>query len=406
MNQRSFSTRDTCRVCHSKQLEIVLNYGEMPLAGGFFPADDERSRRRFPLHLMRCKDCTLMQVAETVNPDAIFGTYSYTSSVNRTLVAHNTELAVTLRQMVGDNGLIVEFGCNDGVLLNPLVKLGARVVGVDPSDVAERASAEHGWPLVRGYFGNEVAARIRSRFGEAKIIVANNVCAHVDDPNVLISGVTELLAADGRFVFEVHYQGDLVATRQYDTVYHEHTCYYSLASLQRLLSAHNLHVVDVTRIPIHCGSIRVTAARVGSGLEPLSSVETMIAEEARLDVEGFGKFAKRHRKTLHDLIGNIRQAGKRVVAYGASGRATILLNFCALGPEMLDHVSDLSPLRYNRVVPGVCVPILPRAKFHENYPNYALITAWNYETEIMVDERLFIEKGNAFIVPLPDIRVI
>lgn len=358
------------------------------------------------MHLVRCDNCTLMQVSETVDPHIVFSAYSYASSVNRTLVAHSTELATTIRQMAGADGLVVEVGCNDGVLLNPLVKLGVKVVGVDPSDVAQRASEQHGWPLIQGYFGKETAATVRTQFGEAKIIVANNVCAHVDDPGLLIEGIAELLDADGRFIFEVHYQGDLLATRQYDTVYHEHTCYYSLLSLQHLLSAHGLHVVNVERIPIHCGSIRVTATRVDSHCDPSTAVATMLAEETVLDADDFAKFAERHRKLLHNLIADIRRANKRVVAYGASGRATILLNYCALGPELLDHVSDLSPLRYNRVVPGVCVPILPRAKFYEHYPDYALITAWNYTAEIVTDEREFLQKSNAFILPLPDIRVV
>lgn len=400
-----YRTRTECRVCASEQLSLVLDYGAMPLAGGFFPAGDERSTRRFPMHLTRCEQCSLLQVAETVNPEIIFGTYSYESSVNRTLVAHNAELGVVLESMAGPGGLLVEFGCNDGVLLNPLWRRGVRVLGVDPSDVAERASAREGWPLIREYFGKEVAANIRSRFGEAKIIAANNVCAHVDDPNVLIAGVAELLASDGRFVFEVHYQGDLISSRQYDTVYHEHTCYYSLRSLERLLSGHELRVAGVERISIHCGSIRVTAVRHDSSYARAPSVDAMIAEEAALDIDGFGRFAERHRKLLHDLIETLRSAGKRVVAYGASGRATILLNFCRLGPELLEHVSDLSPLRYDRVVPGVCVPIVTRGKFHENYPDYALMTAWNYESEIVADEQSFLAKG-AFIVPLKDIRVI
>ena len=228
----------------------------------------------------------------------------------------------------------------------------------------------------------------------------------MDDPNVAIEGVAELLAADGRFVFEVHYQGDLLSARQYDTVYHEHTCYYSLASLRRLLSAHQLRIVDVARIPIHCGSIRVTAARVGSHFEESPAVAAMLAEEALQDVADFARFALRHRSLLHQFIADLRNANRRVVAYGASGRATTLLNYCSLGPDLLDHVSDLSPLRYDRVVPGVCVPILPRARFRESHPDYALITAWNYQAEIMADERAFLDQGNAFILPLPDIQII
>lgn len=404
MSSPLFYTRTNCRVCGSAQLDLVLDYGEMPLAGGFFPAEDERSMRRFPLHLVQCKNCSLLQVKETVEPGIIFENYSYESSVNRTLVAHFAELSNLLAQMAGQDGLIVEFGCNDGVLLNPLAARGARVVGVDPSDVAERASAKAGWPLVREYFDKDVAAAIRSRFGEAKVIAANNVCAHVDDPNVLIEGVAELLAPDGKFVFEVHYQGDLIEGCQYDTVYHEHTCYYSLRSLQCLLAKHQLSITGVERHSIHCGSIRVVAERSGSA-ERSPFVDEMLEAERAYNVQGFGEFARRHRERLHGLVAAMRSAGKRIAAYGASGRATILLNYCGLGPELLENVSDLSPLRYGRVVPGIGLPIVPRERFHSDYPDYALLTAWNYEREIVRDEEAFLAQGS-FIVPLTSIRIV
>lgn len=404
--EATFVRRTTCRVCSSDRLELILDYGDMPLAGGFFPADDARSKRLFPMHLMRCVDCTLMQVAETVNPSLIFSTYSYSSSVNRTLVAHNTALANQLYPIAGPNRLIVEIGCNDGVLLNPLTALGATVVGVDPSDVARKASERGGWPLVQGYFDADAARAVQTEFGPAEVIVANNVCAHMDDPNVLFEGVAHLLSPTGRFVFEVHYQGDLLATRQYDTVYHEHTCYFSLQSLKHLLSAHGMSVHDVERIPIHGGSIRVTAVPSGAMNAPTRNVEAMLAQEQQLDARSFASFAIRHGRVLRDLIGGLSDAGKRVVAYGASGRATILLNFCRLGPDLLEHVSDLSPLRYDRVVPGIGVPILRREVFHRNYPDYALMTAWNYEDEIIADESTFLERGNAFIIPLPEIRLV
>ncbi len=408
MADTAFVTRTDCRVCASRNLELVLDYGQVPLAGGFFPADDARSKRTFPLHLHRCTDCTLLQVSETVNPELIFANYSYSSSFNRTLVEHNTALAGKLRGMTGDmaDPLFVEIGCNDGILLNPLAKSGARVVGVDPSDVARRASEENGWPLVQSYFDRRSAEQVLAKFGSAEIIVANNVCAHMDDPNVLVAGVRALLAPSGRFVFEVHYQGDLVGTQQYDTVYHEHTCYYSLRSLQQLLAAHELEVIDVQRIPIHGGSIRVTAARIDAEAVRTSAVDELLAEEERLDLSAFRTFAERHRLVLHDLLADLARAGRKVVAYGASGRATILLNFCGIGPDLVDHVSDLSPLRYGRVVPGVGVPIRERSVFRDSYPDYALLTAWNYEAEIVADEQEFAARGGKFIVPLPTVRII
>lgn len=401
----AFKSRMTCRVCASRELRLILDYGEMPLAGGFFEESDPRSERTFPLHLVLCEECGLLQVQETVDPRLIFETYSYVSSVNRTLVAHNRDLAFELASLCPGDGLIVEIGCNDGVLLNPLTELGKSVLGVDPSDVAKKASADHGWPLLSGYFDRAAAKKIVGQYGEASVIAANNVCAHLDDPNEMMAGVAELLAPQGSFVFEVHYQGDLVAGRQYDTVYHEHTCYYSVTSLRNLLLRHGLIVVDVTRIPIHGGSIRVRAMTEGASVKAEPSVQTFLDDEAELDLGAFAEEAERHRRLLHQLIADLRSSGKKIVAYGASGRGTVMLNFCKLGPNLLDHVSDLSPLRYHRVVPGVKVPILSREQFSKDYPSYALMTAWNYEKEIVEDERNFLASGGSFIVPLPQIRL-
>lgn len=377
----------------------------MPLAGGFVGADDPRLLQRFPLQLLQCRDCTLMQVSETVDPALIFPEYSYASSVNRTLVRHFEGIAEQIFEISGQDGLVVEFGCNDGVLLSPLVSLGARVVGVDPSDVARRSGDKHGWPLVPAYFGPAVAEDILKEFGPARVITANNVCAHVSDPNTLMEGVALLLADDGFFIFEVHYQGDLIKRTQFDTVYHEHTCYYSLTSIVQLLARHGLEVVDVRNIPIHSGSIHVTAAR-RNAVPASESVDRMIRSEQDWDISGFANRVAARKQTLHRLIADLVEGGHRVVAYGASGRATVLLNYCGLGPDLVEHVSDLSPLRIGKSVPGVGIPIVPRSVFRADPPDYAILTAWNYEPEIVADEQSYLEAGGCFIVPLPDIRVV
>jgi len=237
-------------------------------------------------------------------------------------------------------------------------------------------------------------------------VTANNVCAHVDDPNALLGGVTTLLETEGLFVFEVHYQGDLLDLTQYDTIYHEHTCYYSLTSLVRLLARHEMKIVDVRRISTHSGSIHVTAARVNSRREPSAVVNAMLAAESSWDVARFADRARSRRGSLRRLVQDLVAAGRRVVGYGASGRATILLNFCGLTSDLVQNVSDLSPLRYGRVIPGVKVPVVPRLVFHQERPDYAILTAWNYEAEIVRDEQAFLRSGGRLIAPLPDVRLV
>ena len=401
------TTRTTCLACGSDQLTLLVDYGEMPLAGGFLTRDELAYQAAFPLRLARCADCTLMQILDIVPPAEIFTQYSYVSSTTRTLVEHFARMGheIVVQERAAGK-LVVEFGCNDGILVGPLIEAGARVVGVDPSDVALRASREGGWPLLQTYFDEAAAARVRAEHGPARIVTGNNVFAHVDDLHAIVGGVVTLLEDEGVFVFEVQYQGDLLALVQYDTVYHEHVCYHSLTALERLLAAHGLRIVDVKRIPIHAGSIRVAAARLGTPRQPTAIVGEMLDAEKSWRTGRFSEQVETRRQSLRNLVTDLRRAGRRVVGYGAAGRSTILLNFCGLGPDLVEYVVDMSPLRYGKYVPGVSIPIVPPDVFHDNPPDYAIMTAWNYEPEIVRKEQAFLSAGGRFIVPLPEVRIV
>lgn len=401
------TSRTTCRICGSARQTLLVDYGQMPLAGGFLSKDELAYQAAFPLRLARCIDCTEMQILDIVPPAEIFTQYSYVSSTTRTLIDHFADMGRDLVAAEGASGrLVVEFGCNDGVLLRPLRAAGARVVGVDPSDVALHASQEGGWPLVQTYFDETSATQVKAEHGPARIVTGNNVFAHVDDLHAIVRGVTTLLADDGVFIFEVQYQGDLLALVQYDTVYHEHVCYHSLTALARLLGAHGLRIVDVTRIPIHAGSVRVTAAREGTARVAMPTVAEMLAAETGWNVDRFAEQVESRRVTLRNLVRDLRSAGRRVVGYGAAGRSTILLNFCELGPDLVEYVVDMSPLRSGKFVPGVSIPIVPPDVFHAQPPDYAIMTAWNYEEEIVRKEQAWLSQGGRFIVPLPDVRIV
>jgi hypothetical protein len=291
-------------------------------------------------------------------------------------------------------------------LMRPLQKAGAHPIGVDPSDVALQASREQGWTLIQGYFNEDLAIKIRAEHGPARIVVGNNVFAHVDDIHAILRGVTALLEDEGVYIFEVHYQGDLVNTVQFDTVYHEHISYYSLTALVHLLSRHDLKVIDVKRIPIHAGSIRVIAGRQAASRNASQKVAEMLEEEKHLDIDRFIRQVHARRKSIHKLVTDLHQAGRRVVAYGAAGRMTIMLNYCNLGSDLIEYVLDMSPLRQGKIVPGVLIPIVAPEVFQNAFPDYAIMTAWNYEPEIIAKEQDFLKQGGRFIVPLPDVRII
>ena len=401
-----FKKRNDCRGCRSNRLKIVIDYGPMPLAGSFLASGDVGRERLFPLTLLRCRDCTLMQVPEVVDPQIIFDQYSYASSTTQTLIGHFADMAhdIVGLGITGDD-LVVEFGCNDGVLVRPLRQLGVNVVGVDPSDVARLASEAKGWPLIGGYFNRATASEVLSRHGRAKVIVGNNVFAHVDETDEILAAVSTVLREDGMFVFEVQYQGDLIRDFQFDTVYHEHLCYYSVRSLVTMLGRFDMAIVDVQPIPIHAGSIRVLAAPNRSHRSASPAVERYLDAERHWNIERFAAGVEDRRFTLRKLIQDLRSAGRRVVAYGAAGRATTLLNYCKLDTHLVEYVADMSPLRQGRLVPGVRVPIYPIETFHERYPDYALMTAWNYEPEIIQKERGFLAAGGRFVIPLANVRI-
>jgi novobiocin biosynthesis protein NovU/D-mycarose 3-C-methyltransferase len=400
-------TRSTCLGCGSGALALLLDYGEMPLAGGFLAPEEMDHQEAFPLRLARCADCTLMQILDVVPPEEIFHHYSYASSTTRTLTEHFAAMGPEIVRAAGAAGrLAVEFGCNDGVLVRPMLEAGATVVGIDPSDVARRASAEQGWPLYGEFFDAHVAARVRDTHGPARLVTGNNVFAHVEDLHAILDGVTTLLEDDGLFVFEVQYQGELLRLFQFDTVYHEHICYHSLTSLVHLLGRHGLRIVAARPIPIHSGSIRVTAAWRDARRPVAPSVEIMLAAERHWNVERFVAGVAVRRDSIRTLAADLAAAGRRVAGYGAAGRATILMNYCALTRDVVPYVLDMSPLRYGRLVPGVLTPIVAPSVFHAAPPHYAIMTAWNYEAEIVAKEKDFVTGGGRFIVPLPDVRLV
>jgi len=400
-------THTRCLVCRSNKLDLLLDYGKLPLAGSFLTPEERGSNEVYPLRLARCAKCTLLQVLDIVPSEAIFRRYSYASSTTRTLSNHFARMGPAIVEAgVAVGRLVVEFGCNDGVLVRPLLAAGANVVGIDPSDVALQASQEQGWTLIHDFFNEMAAARVKEEYGPARIVTGNNVFAHTDDLHGIVRSVATLLEDEGLFIFEVHYQGDLLNLIQFDTVYHEHVCYYSLASLSHLLSEHGMTIVDVLRIPIHSGSIRVTAVRTESGRKPKSVVLQMAEAEKSWDVDLFVRRVEERRVSLQKLVEDLRRAGRRVVAYGAAGRATILLNYCGLGQDSIEYVLDMSPLRYGKLVPGVLIPVVRGEIFQETPPDYAVMTAWNYEAEIVAKEQEFLTGGGRFIVPLPEVRMV
>lgn len=401
--------RTTCRGCDESMLELVLDYGPMPLAGAFPRIDELDEERAYPLQLVVCDGCGLAQVPQVVPQEVLFRDYRYRASVP--LARHFEAYAESVPSRLGlrKEGLIVEPGCNDGVLLKPLRERGfGRLLGVDPARNIT-AHVPEGIAVRDAFFDAEAAAAILHEHGPAQLVTANNVFAHMDEPVGFARAAALLLEPEGVFAFEVHYLADLVDRFQYDTVYHEHVLYYSITALAPLLARAELRIFDVERIANHGGSIRVFACRAGARRPPTTELHTLLdAERARgLDrVSAFRDFAQGVRTRmaqLDDLIAH-HAPGKRIAAYGAAGRATILFNACPDAARSIAYVVDESPERVGRVMPGTHNPIVEPERLTEEPPDLLLISAWSYAEQIRakVRARFGSTAKPEFCVPLPD----
>ncbi len=406
--------RDNCRLCHSTDLHAFLSLGELPLAGGFLLPGEVTSEQRYPLTVCFCRDCREVQLLETVSAQVLFRDYRYLASTTSTLSSHFRDYAREVEtRFVKPGGLVVEIGCNDGVLLKPLADGGVRAVGVEPADNIAAVARARGCVVYSDFFNRTTAARILSDHGRADVVCANNVFAHIDDLHEVMAGIDLLLSPHGVFVFEVQSLLDLLDGCQYDMIYHEHLMYHSLHALKKFFAGFAMNVFDVARVPIHCGSMRVCVQRDGAGLHPMEkrALDFMDLEEKRgLGLEktfdAFAATVQEKRVALQHLVESLIGRGKTVAGYGASGRASVHVNLSDLTPEKLPFVVDSSPERTGRLMPGTHNPIVDVDFFRTHPPDYTLVFAYNYLPEIKRKETAYSQAGGRWIVPLPDARIL
>jgi SAM-dependent methyltransferase len=368
----------------------------------------------FPLDLVFCPACALVQITETVPPEVLFREYAYLSSFSDTVV-QNAEGIV--RRLIGLEGLgseslAVEIASNDGYLLQHYHHKGIPVLGIEPAaNIARVARDERGIPTVCEFFGAELAAELVAGGRAADVVHGNNVLAHVADLNGVVRGIATVLKPRGVAVIEVPYVKDLIDHCEFDTIYHEHLCYFSLTALDRLFRRHRLVIRDVERIPIHGGTLRIFASRAEWAI-PGEAVKSLLAEEAAWGVDreefyrGFGAKVERLRASLLELLGGLKAQGRRIAAYGASAKGSTLLNFFGIGADTLEFVVDRSTVKQGRYTPGTHLPILAPEKVLELRPDYLLLLTWNFADEILAQQQAFRDQGGRFIIPIPECRVV
>jgi hypothetical protein len=407
-SKSGYTSIEGCRSCGSGELEVVLDLGMMPLSDGLQESGFNRDAEdRYPLTLVRCDSCSLLQILETVDPSILFGDdYPYFSSFSDALVEHsrlNVE-GIIERCELDEDSLVVEIASNDGYLLQWFAKHDIPVLGIDPAPGPANAAIERGIPTICEFFVPELAQTLADEGRRADVIIGNNVLAHVSDQNDFVAAMATLLSARGTIVMEFPYVRDLIEHGEFDTIYHEHACYFSVTSVRELFRRHGLDLVRVEHLSIHGGSLRVFFQREGV-VEPV--VDEYLESEARagmLDREYYEAFAAQVadvRTELRALLDRLILDNKRIAGYAAAAKGAILLNYCGIGHERIEYIVDRNIHKHGLEMPGVPIPIMGVEKLAEDPPDYLLILAWNFKDEIMRQQSGFADQGGRFIVPIP-----
>lgn len=400
-----------CRSCGMPNLKPILSLGNMPLANGLLKSPDELEET-YPLDLVFCPDCTLVQITETVDPDKMFKDYKYYSSGSQTMLKSAADLVdKTIAEYgLNEHSLVVEIASNDGYLLKNYVEAGIPVQGIDPClKIAVDAQTKNNVPTMACYFNLELARRlVKWEKMKADVIHANNIMAHVGNINDFVEGISMLLKPSGIAIIETPYVRDMIDNGEFDTIYHEHLYYYSLTALSRLFNRHGLSVVDVEHLSIHGGSLRVTVSPNSERYNDRVA-SMLVGETFTLDDYGyyqyFGKRVEIIKNDITYMLSTLKAQGKHIVGYAASAKGTVLMNYCGIG-QYLDYIVDNTPAKQGLYIPGTHLEICDPSKLLDTQPDYALLLAWNFADEIMSKEQEYIKHGGKFIIPIPKVKIL
>lgn len=407
-------TTRPCRSCGEQRLKTFLSLGETPLADALRTRDQlQQAEARYPLEAAFCPDCSLVQILEDVPPQVLFvDNYLYFSSYSDELGEHARRHARWLvsSQQLGRDDLVVEIASNDGYLLRHVADAGVPVLGIDPAPDQAAAAREAGVPTLESFFGLELARQLVAEHGHANAIVANNVMAHVPDLNGFVAGMAHLLADDGIITVENPSVRELIDNVEFDTIYHEHHCYFSCTSVDNLVRRHGLVLNHVEQFPdLHGGTLRWHISKRPDRSEAARAHLAAEAAAGLTSYDYYADFSDRVERIIHelrDLLVTRRAQGRRIAAYGAAAKGASLLNALGVGTDLIDFVADRNPHKQGRYMPGSAIPIRPPEAIRTEAADDLLLLVWNFAHEVMAQQEPFRRAGGQFIVPIPEPRVV
>lgn len=418
IDSQQYVSGAVCAFCGSHKLTEVIDFGEVAVAGAFLKKADIPNEKKYPLEVVFCTKCYVVQVKDHIDPEELFSQDYYFSSAIKTLQDHFSKYASEVSSRFLDDpktAVVLEFGSNDGVLLRPLAKEGiGTVIGIEPAKNIVDSIDQDGFKVINDFFTVPVAESIVEEHGKVNLVMANNVYAHITDINGTTEAITTVLDDEGVFAFEVHYLGEIIDGLQYDFIYHEHIYYYSLIALENHFKRHNMVIFDLKPIPIHGGSVRYYAARADSQrAKNVSKAVTDLREkEMKHGYQNPGTYKKfadninQRKKALMDLLDDLKANHKSVVGYGASGRANTIIQYCGIDSRHIQYMIDDAPAKEGMYTPGSHIEIKNSSVLAEDNPDYVLVFAWAFLSEIARRNQQYLDKGGAMIVPLPKVKTI
>ena len=407
--------RKFCRTCGSNNLKLILDLGKTALVNDFLKPEEVASYNiSLPLRVVLCTDCSLVQLADTVDPKILYSHYAYVTSTSKTMDAHLNKLMTHLLAVgrLGAGSKVLEIASNTGVFLKKFKEQGCEVLGIEPAGNIADVAIATAIPTRKEFFQSNTAKKLNAEWGKADLIMGRHVFAHIDDLKDLVAGLEAISHQETLIAFEVPYVVDFFEHTEYDTIYHEHLSYISVTAVEALVKGTPFMLSRVDHYPIHGGSILFQLRQRASKTSPHVSVSQALQNEKQTRLiepatwEAFAQRVEHIRTELPAMLRKLKSQGKRIIGYGASAKGNTLLNTCGITTDELDYIIDNTPFKQGKIAPGSWLAVRPPELLLQDQPDYALLLAWNFAPEIIKRETEFQKRGGRFILPIPEPKVV